>query len=62
MIDPERLVFEEYQHENGEHRQRHRLLDHLQLPDVEGTAVPAEANPVRRHLAAVLKQGNTPTE
>ena len=42
--------------------QRDALLNHLQLNEVEGTAVLYEANAVGRHLTAVLKEGDAPRE
>jgi len=62
MIDREGLVLEEYQHEDGEDGQRKELLDHLELPEVERTAILDEADAVGGHHEAVLDQRNAPAE
>ena len=45
-----------------EHRQRDALLDDLQLDEVEGSSILDEAEPIRRHLAAVFEEGDAPRE
>lgn len=62
MIHSQRFVFEENQHENGKNGKGNRLLDHLQLPQIERASVFNEANPVGGHLAAILEEGNAPAE
>lgn len=62
MVDGEGLILEEDQHEDGEDGQREELLDDLELPEVERTAVVNEANTVGRHHETVLDQRDTPAE
>ena len=45
---------------DAEHAQRNTLLYHLQLDEVEGTAVFNESQPVGRNLTTVLKEGDAP--
>ena len=54
---PRRALAEVEEREHREHRQRHHLLNHLQLRRGER----AVADPVRRHLEAVLRQRDQPT-
>ena len=62
MVESERLILEEDQHEDGEDGQREELLDHLELPEVERTAVLDEADTVGGHHEAVFDQGDAPAE
>ncbi len=62
MVEREWLVLEEHQHEDGEDGQREELLDHLELPEVERTAVLNEADAVGGHHETVLDQRDAPTE
>ena len=62
MVERERLVLEKQQHEDGEDGQREELLNHLELPEVEGTAILDEADTVGGHHKAVLDQSDAPTE
>ena len=62
MVDGEGLVLEEEQHEDGEDSQRKELLDDLELPEVERTAVLNETDAVGRHHEAVLDQRDAPAE
>ena len=62
MVDREGLLLEEYQHEDGEDGQREKLLDYLELPEVERTAILDEADAVGRHHKTVFDQSDTPTE
>ena len=62
MIPVQRLALEKDHREDGEDNERNHLLYHLQLHEAEGAAVLTESQPVGRNLAAILQQGNTPTE
>ena len=62
MVDGEGLILEEDQHEDGEDGQREELLDHLELPEVERTAILDEADAIGGHHKAILDQRDTPTE
>ena len=62
MVERERLILEEHQHEDGEDGQGEELLDHLQLPEVERTAILDETDAVGRHHETVLDQGDAPAE
>ena len=62
VVVGEGLVLEKDKHENGEDGHGEKLLDDLELPEVEGTAVVDEADAVGRHHETVLDQGDAPTE
>ena len=62
MIEGERLVLEEDQHKNGEDGQREELLNHLELPEVERTAILDESYAIGGHHETVFDQRDTPTE
>ena len=62
MVDREGLVLEEDQHEDREDGQREELLDDLELPEVERTAVVDEADTVGRHHETVFDQRDSPAE
>ena len=62
MVDCEGLLLEKYQHEDGEDGQREELLNHLELPEIERTAILDEANAVGGHHKTVFDQGDAPTE
>lgn len=62
MVDSEGLLFEEDEHENREDSQRNELLNHLELPKIEGSAVFDETDPVSRHHERVFDQSDAPTE
>ena len=62
MVESKGLILEEEQHEDGEYSQGEELLNHLELPEVERTAIFNEADAVGRHHEAVLDQGDAPTE
>lgn len=62
MVDREGLFFEENEHEDGEDGQREELLNHLELPKVERTAVVEETNTVSGYHKTVFNQCNAPTE
>ena len=62
MVKREGLLLEEDQHEDGEDGQREELLDHLELPEVERSAVVNEADTVGGHHEAVFDQGDAPAE
>lgn len=62
MVPVQILTLEQDVGYHGEHSQADALLYHLQLHQVEGTAVALETHTVGRYLAAILKKGYTPTE
>lgn len=62
MIQPEGFILEYKDRKEREHHQCDDLLDYFQLPQVERSAVALIADPVRRDLENVLKQGNSPAE
>lgn len=62
MVEGEGLLLEKHQHEDGEDGQREELLDHLELPEVERTAVVDETDAVGRHHETVFDQGDAPAE
>lgn len=62
MVEGEGLLLKKHQHEDGEDGQREKLLDHLELPEVERTAILDEADAVGRHHKTVFDQSDTPTE
>lgn len=62
MIDSEGFVLEKYDRENGEHRERHGFLDHLQLPEVVWTAIFNVANPIGWDHEAVFECRHRPTK
>ena len=62
MVPLHGLALEKEGDDDGEDGQGDHLLDHLELHQVEGTAVPVEADPVRRDGEAVLEEGDAPRE
>lgn len=62
MVDGEGLILEEDQHEDGEDGQREELLDDLELPEVERSAVADEADAVGGHHEGILDQRDAPAE
>ena len=62
MVDRERLVLEENQHEDREDGQRQELLNHLKLPEVERASVLDEADTVCRNHETVFNEGDAPAE
>lgn len=62
MIHREGLVFEEDEHEDSEDGQREELLNHLELPEIERSAVVDEANAVGGHHETVFDQRDAPAE
>ena len=62
VVQAESLCFEEHNGENGEHCQRHNLLNNFQFDKTERSAVDVGPNTVGRNLKTVLKQRNAPTD
>ena len=62
MVPLHGLALEKEGDDDGEDGQGDHLLDHLELHQVEGTAVPVEADAVRRNGEAVLEEGDAPRE
>ena len=62
VVPVQLLMLEDEVRNDREDHQRDALLDHLQLHEVEGTAVIDETNSVGWHLTAVLEEGNHPRE
>ena len=62
MVEAERLGLEKDDGEDGEDGQRDELLDDLELPEVEGTAVADETDAVGRPHERVLGQSDAPAE
>lgn len=48
--------------DDGEDDERYALLNHLELHQVEGTAIIDESDSVGRYLTAVFEEGDGPTE
>ena len=59
VVPLQALVHEEH-HEEGEYRERHHLLDNLQMPEGEGSAMHLATDAVGRHLEAVLEERYAP--
>lgn len=62
VVPAQRIRAHEDQREDGEDRERDDLLDHLELPDREGTAEFGAADAVGRDLKAIFKQGDAPAQ
>ena len=62
MVEAERLGLEKDDGEDGEDGQRDELLDDLERPEVEGTAVADVADTIGRHHERVLGQSDAPAE
>ena len=62
VIPVQALSLEEDVGDDGEDDERHALLNHLELNQVEGTAIIDESNSVGRYLTAVFEEGDGPTE
>jgi len=62
VVVGEGLVFEEYEHEDGEDGEREELLDDFELPEVEGAAIVDEPDAVGRYHETVLDQRDAPAE
>ena len=60
MVPMNVLSLKENVGNNSEDTERDAFLNHLELNEVERSAVADEAQPVGRHLAAVLQEGNAP--
>ena len=60
MVPMKGLALEHEGHDDGEHHQRHHLLNDLELDEVERPAIVNNAKAVGRHLAHILKQGDAP--
>ncbi len=62
MVPMQVLTLEQDIGYHGEYAQTDTFLYHLQLHKVERTAIALKTHAVGRHLAAILKKGNAPTE
>ena len=62
MVPMQALSLEEDVGDDGEDDERHALLNHLELNQVEGTAIIDESDSVGRYLTAVFEEGDGPTE
>ena len=62
MVPMQALSLEEDVGDDGEDDERHALLNHLELHQVEGTAIIDESDSVGRYLTAVFKEGDGPAE
>ena len=62
MVPAQRVGFHEDQREDGEHRERHDLLNDFQLPDRERTAEFGASDAVGRDLKAVFEQRDSPAQ
>ena len=62
MVPVELLVLEDEVGNHGEDHQRDAFLNHLELDEVERTAIIDKANAVGGNLTAVLEEGNHPGE
>ena len=62
MVPMQALSLEEDVGDDGEDDERYALLNHLELHQVEGTAIIDESNSVGRYLTAVFEEGDGPTE
>ena len=60
MVPMQVCALEQDVGDDAENGQRDTLLNHLQLNEVEGTAVIYKSQTVGRHLTAILKESNTP--
>ena len=58
MVVGEFLILENHQCKYREDRQRDGLLNHFELPQVEGTSVGLETDAVRRHLKTIFHQSD----
>ena len=62
MIPVQSLSLKEDIGDDGEDDERYALLNHLELNQVEGTAIIDESDSVGRYLTAVFEEGDGPTE
>ena len=62
MVVGEGLVLEDHEHEDSENRKGDELLDDLELPEVERSAVADEADAVGGHHEGILDQRDAPAE
>lgn len=62
MVDRERLAFENEDGDDGEDRERNKLLDDLELPKVERTTIVNVADAVGRHHEGIFDQRDAPAE
>ena len=62
MVPMQALSLEEDVGDDGEDDERHALLNHLELNQVEGTAIIDESNSVGGYLTAVFEEGDGPAE
>ena len=62
MVEAHRLRPEQHHREDSEHKQGYGLLDHLQLPQGERTAIIDKARPVSRNHKTVFDARHQPTQ
>ena len=62
MIPVQSLSLEEDIGDDGKDDKRYALLNHLELHQVEGTAIIDESNSVGRYLTAIFEESDGPTE
>lgn len=60
MVPAEGFGFEDQDDEEGKDHQGDHLLDHFELPDVEGTSISFVANAVGGNLEDVFKESDAP--
>ena len=62
MVEAHWLRPEQHHREDGEHKQRYGLLDHLQLPERERAARAGEPRAVGRNHKTVFNARHQPTQ
>src|ERR1700743_209587 len=62
VIPPKGKILEEDERKGSKDHQGDHFLDDLELQEIEGTALPLEADAIGRHLETILKEGNTPAQ
>lgn len=60
MVPVQVFVLEEHRHEDGEHRERYHLLNHLELDEREWASILGKPDAVGWHHEQVLEKGDTP--
>ena len=62
MVPMEGFALKQHRDHDGEDEQGDDLLNHLQLDEREGTSIVNKTDAIRRHLADILKESDTPRE
>ena len=62
MVPVQRLSLEQQRREQREDGERHHLLNHLELHQRKGAAIPHEPDAVGGYLAHVFQKGDGPAE